>query len=57
VNWATNTTEQHIPRFVYLSARGLQEVRHLGYEGLREVDHILERKWRGRSHNGTKMRR
>ena len=52
LTWATYTTERHIPRTVYLSARGLQAVRHLRYEGLREVDHILERKWRGRSHIG-----
>jgi len=57
VNWATNTTEQHIPGFVYLSAWGLQEVRHLRYEGLREADHILEWKWCGRSHIGRKMTR
>ena len=52
MNWATNTTERHIPSFVHLSTRGLLELRHLRYERLREVDHILERKWRGRSHTG-----
>ena len=52
MNWATNTTELHIPPFVHLSTRGLLELHHLQYEGLRKVDHILERKWRGRSHIG-----
>jgi len=52
VNRATNTTERHVPPFVHLSARGLLQLRHLRYEGLREVDHILERKWRGKSHIG-----